>query len=369
MTSPGFDHRRICRSRTLAGAIGARGACAGLWLFFVLVLCPATGVAQAGRSAGGGDLEAEEVTAAAPRSHGEQGAAVRAAPRDTALSVRVFGGWRWLRGGDVNTGVAETMRQDLSFRLGERVTLPEVVREVGGGVPALLRGTEMGADVIVDLTPRWGLVGGVGWIESLSEGMITTPPRTYRWPSRTSMTLELGAVPVRFGVQYAYPVGRRVRLLAAGGPTLYLTRLRWSNRFEVDTARWMRLFGVDPGILTKREVFNDTRGYGFGMHGGLWVDVSLSARFGLLVGVEGTLANIGGLEGTVETRHTGSDEQFDGIEKGTLRLLQFGDPPRYSWMLVGDRSATYRGISPTDVRDARLGLGGLRLSSGVRIRF
>ena len=328
-----------------------------LCLPVVLVLWATAGAAQDDRSATRGDVEATAhtaVTTAVPHaSHGEQGAAEPPGTGGSQVSVRVYGGWRGLWGGDVNEGVAETMRLYLAPVVGS-VPLQEVLQEIGGTVPALERGTEVGADVIVNVTPRVGLVGGVGWMESASEGMILTSVRLW------SMTLHLQAVPVRFGGQYAYPLGSRVRLLVEGGTTLYFTRFRWSDRLEQ-----VRL--VDFITPWWRETLSDTRGHDFGLHGGVWVDVDLSERFGLLVGVRGTHANIAPLDGEVRASQVG-DRGEETLE-GTLLLFGFGQPPEITRLLVADRFAPYDGYFPNTVREAKLGLSGLRISIGFRIRF
>ena len=330
-----------------------------LWLPVVLVLWATAGAAQDDRSATRGDVEATAqtaVTTAAPYGgHGEQGAAAPPGTGRYQVSVRVYGGWRGLWGGDVNEGVADTMQWHVTRLVGAGVTVREVMQEVGGGVPALQRGTEVGADVIVNLTPRVGLVGGVGRIESASEGMILAPELSLWWPSRQSMTLQLQAVPVRFGAQYTYPLGSRVRLQVEGGTTLYVTRFRWLDRFDRFDSY---------GAPSWTEVLSDTSGHDFGLHGGVWLDVDLSERFGLLVGVQGTHANIAPLEG--EVRYEQDCCQRPPRE-GTLRLFGFDRPSQHRQMAVGDRRIF--GISPDTVSEAKLGLSGLRISSGLRIRF
>ena len=244
------------------------------------------------------------------------------------------------------------MQWYVTSRVGSGVTVREVMQEAGGGVPALQRGTEVGADVIVNLTPRVGLVGGVGRIESASEGMLLMPELRYFYPSRQSMTLQLQAVPVRFGGQYTYPLGSRVRLQVEGGTTLYFTRFRWLDRF--DRADF---YGGAPSWT---EVLSDTRGHDFGLHGGVWLDVDLSERFGLLVGVQGTHANIAPLEGEVWVEQECCQST---PREGTLRLFGFDHPSEGRRM-----AASYYGI-PDTAREAKLGLSGLRISSGLRIRF
>ena len=98
-------------------------------------------------------------------------------------------------------------------------------------------------------------------------------------------------------------------------------------------------------------------------HGGVWVDVGISDRFGLVFGAEGAYANVSGLsgfrEGTFSYREPVRDD-------GTLRL------PETTWatqlLIVGNGSWLDERYGPiTPGRDANLGLSGVRLSVGLRI--
>lgn len=88
-------------------------------------------------------------------------------PEATILScIRVYGGWRRLRGGDVNQGVRNSALLTASNLYSGTYPLKD------GDVAELNRGTEYGADLVFHLTPRLGLVVGAGRIESFSEGQI-----------------------------------------------------------------------------------------------------------------------------------------------------------------------------------------------------
>ena len=119
-----------------------------------------------------------------PRWFGEEAAVFRHigrlartaddAPRTDGpnVSVHVYGGWRQLWGGDVNEAAANTSQAQVS-RLWEGI-----VPLQDGDAPAIRRGPQYGADVTVHLTPRFGLVGGVGWIESSSMGRVIETPHS-----------------------------------------------------------------------------------------------------------------------------------------------------------------------------------------------
>lgn len=238
------------------------------------------------------------------------------------VSVRLSGGSRWFRGGDVNTGVAAWTQSFESLLRNEVVGLQP---GGGGDVAELRRGAELGMDVIVHLTPRVAIVGGVGRIESFSDGTIENAVvhGEFRSATRNSTNLRARAIPMRVGAQWSFPLGNRASLTVEGGAGLYFTDLSWSHHLDVSgrTSNWV----------------SETHGQDLGLHGGVWVDVGLTDRLGLVVGVEGWHANSAGLdgfrEGTFSYRAAVRDE-------GTLRLADLSDttwvPP--SFLVVGDGS-------------------------------
>ena len=147
------------------------------------------------------------------------------------VEARVYGGGRLLRGGDVNEAVANTSR----FTVSSLYEFEEIVTLDDGDVPAARHAGEYGADVLVRLTPRFGVVGGLVGIESSSAGgWIETPSATFLYPSRSGASLDLRAVALRFGGEYDYPLGGRLSLAVGGGAGLYFTQLQWAQRAEVD---------------------------------------------------------------------------------------------------------------------------------------
>ena len=265
------------------------------------------------------------------------------------VSIRLIGGSGELRGGDVNEGVA------LWSRGFEAQLRNEVVGLVPGGsgeVAALRRGPRFEVDVIVPLTPRVALVGGVGLMEDSSEGVIehAVVYGEYRGMIRHATALRVRAVPMRWGAQYAFRVGRRVSFAVEGGAGLYFTHLSWSHHLDVE--------GRISGWVS------ETRGYDLGLHSAVWVDVGLFGRTGLVFGVEAVHANISGLvgfrEGTFNYRSSIRDE-------GTLKLVGTPYDPDI-FLVVGEGSWLNERYGPISRgKDASVGLSGLRFSAGLRI--
>lgn len=267
------------------------------------------------------------------------------------VSVRLTGALAELRGGDVNDGVALWTGAFESYLYNEVVGL----QPGDDGEPAALRGgAEYGADVIVHLTPRVAIVGGIGRIEGSSDGAVEHAVVygqffPVRGETRNATALGASSVPVRLGAQYTTSVGRRVKLAVEGGAGLYFTRLYWSHELAINDRRsgWV----------------SQTRGRDFGLHGAVWVDVGLTDRFGLVFGVEAVRAEVAGLhgfrEGTFSYRPPTRDD-------GVLSLTG-PEPPQFLIVGQGSWLNEFWGESIMPVREAALGLSGLRLRGGLRV--
>ena len=214
-------------------------------------------------------------------------------------------------------------------------------------------------DVVVPLTPRFSLVGGGGWLESSGDGrlLFETPLNTVR-SGRSSASLQLRAVPLRLGIQYSFPLSRRLSFLLDGGGGLYITRLQWHSYAEVDVGSLMFERGV--------------RGYDVGFQGGLSLDVGLTDRIGLVFRIQGVHANIGGLDGYGISPLEGRDFRISTKQDGTLAVFEIEDRPITSRVgFVEDRadSVDEFGSTRRPHREASVGLGGLRYASALRIRW
>ena len=310
-------------------------------LLLLVVLFPVAGSAQPGKTIDR-DASVEHINQ-------DQKQAASASPRDwRRVSVRLSGGLRQMRGGDVNDGVANWSQ---AFESALRNDVVGLQPGVGGDAAATRRGTEFGADVIVRLNGTIAIVGSVGSIESSSTGLTENAVvyGHYQSATRNSTALRLRAIPLRLGVQYSYPLGRRVSLGLEGGTGLYFTHLFWSHRLDVShrISDWA----------------SETRGTGLGFHGGAWIDYGLSDRLGLVLGVEGVRANIAGLHGFRESTFNYRSPMRDD---GVLRLSE--TPWGARFLVVGDGSWLNDRYGPiTPIREAGVGLNGLRLSAGLRI--
>ena len=280
------------------------------------------------------------------------------------MDVRMYGGLRQLWGGDVNEAVARELRSNVS----DFGRFHDVVVSVDeDAAPAARSGGEYGADLVFHLNPRVGLVGGIGWLQSSSVGRAAERPGSgFQYPSRASANLDLRAVALRLGAQYTYPAGRRLGLHVDGGIGVYRSRIRWSQRVELDLAV--------PPIAS--EWSTNVLGYGLGFHAGFAADLSLTERIGVIVGVRGVRADVDGLEGVRESAYEG----FRGYtlsrrESGTLGILEFSNRQIGPFLgfvekFLEDEPSWVEALGPIrDIREAAAGLSGLRYTGGLRVSF
>ena len=260
------------------------------------------------------------------------------------VRVRLTGGLGELGGGDVNDGVA------LWSGLFENELRRWVfgLRPDGGEPAALRHGADFGADVIVHLTRHVAIVGGVGRIQGSGEGVIENAIEFGRYlgrSTRNATALRVRSVPLRLGAQYTTPVGRRVTLSVEGGAGVYFTHLSWLHDF------------VDRDGRSSSWV-SETHGHDLGVHGGVWLDVGLSDRIGLVFGAEAVRADVGGLHGFREGTF---NYQAPTRTEGALALSGF------SRFLVVGEGGRWLGAALPPVREAKAGLSGLRFKGGLRV--
>lgn len=321
-------------------------------LLVALMLCPAVGAAQDNRAPEGLDLARRALSPisdpAVESGRGAQSAARPSRTHEPSVSVRVYGGWSQLMGGDVNEAVTNSQLLTVGSLNEGYFPLED------DQVAAVDRAVEYGADVVIHLTPRLGLVGGVGWIESAEERLVEVPARGPLRASEQTSSLKLRSVPARVGLQYGFPLGQRLRLLVEGGAGLYFTRFQWSDRAVWDGRRITHLQ-------------SETSGHDFGFHGGVSLDIGLSGRFGLVVGVQGAYANIGGLKGLREGTYTYRPPTRDD---GKLKVGYFGDSADFPVLVVGEGTRTMDRYGRfADEKEASVGLGGLRYTGALRFSF
>ena len=132
------------------------------------------------------------------------------------MSIRVYGGSRQLVGGDVNEAARNSAHATLNSLYEGYFPVED------DDIAAVDSATEFGADIIIHLSRRLGLVGGVGLINSSEECHVEIPARGPNAASEQTSSLTMRSVPARFGLQYSVPLGGRLNLLLEGGKVVEL---------------------------------------------------------------------------------------------------------------------------------------------------
>jgi len=264
------------------------------------------------------------------------------------------GGATYLAGGDINAGVRGWNE------LQTTVLNNEFVVDVQGEVEPVHWGVEYGGDIILYVAPRLGIGVGVSRLESSQTSELVAQDRRFldlefRIPNRVEVT----AVPVRLGVFYTLPAGRRLNVVVNGGLGFYATDVSWN---------W-RLDRVEAGSVTRAtDLDTKASGAGVGYHGGVAVEYKLVKQVGVFLEVQGTYARVGGLEGTAEGTFSFGPST---TEEGLLYYSELEATGSLDRNLPVISIANEVPSSPEliNVREAEVDLGGVRLMGGVTVRF
>lgn len=281
-------------------------------------------------------------------------APVPAAGRGLTVDLRLHGGFSRLAAGDVNTGSGGLYGFYQLF-----VDYGDYTAE--GGYTPLHGGFDAGADVVFGLSRRLGVGLGVGFLRSAGVGDMTLTPPDASGDLLISGGSSLSAFPVRLGLYYALPLGRKLSLTANAGGAFY-ARLRFRDRFHYESGG---LFGTQAITGTRTSL---TKNLGF--QGGLGLAYDVSPKWGVFVEAQGRyarFANFGSVRIDVASAEGGSQTRYGKIY---LRTQTLSEDPLIVWntFVVQDMPPT---PDPPElvIREPRFDLGGLCLQAGVRIRL
>ena len=267
------------------------------------------------------------------------------------IDLRVHGGYSRLAASDVNEGS------------GGILEFYKLIAEYGGynyegGYKPLHGGYEAGFDFVFLLGPRFGVGLGAGYLRSASEGRLSMTSDTgeMSFDSR----LVLSGLPVRLGVYYALPLGRRLSLTANAGAALYVVRT-FNDHYSFEA-------GINWGsqdINADRFGFSD-----LGFQGGLGLDFRISSTMGVFVEAQGRYAklkNFGEVSITVASLEGGSQTREGKIYLRSQNLST--DPPVVFNTFVVE--STPPAPDPPDIliREPKFDFSGFCLQAGVRIRL
>lgn len=262
------------------------------------------------------------------------------------LSVKLYGGYSYVRAADVNDG------SDYFFELVEAYVADGLGTATGGYDP-LHGGYNFGADLIYQLSPSVGIGLGFGYMRNSSDSLATLSAKGDTVDITATGTLT--AMPIRFGVFFSFPISGKLSLTANAGAAYYLgLKFDGTQGLEFAADGWSRL------TLEARQ----RNGADIGFHGSLGFEYKLSPKLGFFVEAVGRYAKFknfetvtgiseysGGIPDTTEGKLYLATEDIDGTPVTAFTIVETGDI-----------------VDPT-FREPKFDLSGFSLQTGIRIRF
>jgi len=270
--------------------------------------------------------------------------AAPAFPDIRGWNVRLTGGWTTVDGGDFSAGLVgmnDLIRAEYSL--------------VGGSWRAPRTGFDLGVEVEAELSPRFGLALGLGYLRAEKPGAVEYDYWIIR--SKEEIRPVFCAVPLTLTAGFRLPVWGRLSLRAAGGPGLYFVRVGWDRDYVINT-----LWVVDQGSETWR-----ASAARFGVQGRLAIEFAVNARIAVVLEGGGRWLRWSGARGPWTLK--GSDSlSGDYLESGARTLWRYdlaADGKGYPLWALSD--AEPRPARSSGVGLARIDLSGFSLRAGLRV--
>jgi hypothetical protein len=306
------------------------------------------------------------------------------------LSFRVYGGLGYADGGDLGRSISGWR----NYYQGRQ----------GGGFSSnfdlgdMHRTSELGAEAVLALSPRWSLSLGVGYVHQKTAGAITTQTTLHEetagsssgpWTIDFEQTTEQNpayaksTIPVTLSLDYSLALNPSLSLILGAGGGIYLGRLDLRETYNVlsesvseqQTANGVVQF-IDR-LSTAGDYSEKTKSTAFGLHGRVGLELKLGPSSFLSITVLGRWVEMKGWKGT---RHDASDWQWtyglwgvnsaegrdERTEEGQYWTYDLSDATAgksYSVLLFREAAP-----SPSS-RPARFNLSGVSVRVGFGFRF
>lgn len=310
------------------------------------------------------------------------------------FSLKVNGGGGWTNGGDVNK-IISGWRQFYEDRQSPAFSSSYNVGEIHGTY-------EVGAEIIVDIFPRWSIGLGTSFLFFNRNGEISTRLATQenytlspsQWGSLSieettsqSPSYELEAIPITASAYYRLPLGEKYDLCLGGGGGLYVSRYRYkeeySYRFDYTDDQYSANSSVQyvDRYSSAGEYSEAAKAQGLGLHAVAALDLRINPSFFITFEVLGRWVNLDGWEGKKSDSYDWShvwglegaysergrvDESYDGnLWRVDVRSDQTGKSyPRLVFAEEEPVSADYAAVKP-----ANINLSGISARIGFKLKF
>jgi len=262
----------------------------------------------------------------------------------SGLSLRLSGGLSYLTGGDLNRAI----QSQNEYYQAQFTT-------VTGEFQKLSFGLDFDAELVLNLSPSFGLGVGAGFLRASRENSIA--------PSLGSIGLtkvidpSVSVIPITLSAHYWLALGPRLNLHISAGPGLYVSFFKFREQYDLP----ILIIDTDLTYSPKPAVT-------FGVQGLMGLEMGLGDSFFLTLDVVGRFASITGLNGDwTETGHSfGSPFTTSGV--GSLWSYEDKvDGTTFIFYQVSSRPPS--GSNLNNVRNASVSLSGVGARIGLRIKL
>lgn len=260
------------------------------------------------------------------------------------IDLRLHGGLSYVSAADVNAGSAGFFDyvQYMADLNGASTQ---------GGYGALHAGYDLGGDIVFMLSPRFGIGVGAGYLKNSKTSLLSETFEGQEGSLEGGPSLS--AIPIRLGIFYTMPLGKKLSLTANAGAAYYAS-LKFNYHLRLsDPAGWL-----DETIDGSRSSVSDN----LGVQGGLGLEYAMSPKMGFFCELLGRYASFKNFE-TVTAAIAWSDGASDSFS-GKLYLTDESiDGTTFTMFQVSD------GTPDGTYREPKFDLSGFCLQAGIRIRI
>lgn len=259
--------------------------------------------------------------------------------RANALKFRIFGGGNYLQGGDLNRGLQGwTDYWKANWNAQGRT-------QKSGAFNPIHLGLNVGADIIFQLSPNWGVGLGTELVMASKSSALVfqSSNKIINW----DILGKVSTIPVKLSVFYSLPIKDSLTLVFHAGAGYYSAKTRLESRQDFDS---------------NIEYIIDCSAAGIGFHGGLGLEMKLSKTVNLFIEGTGRYASLSGFTGKVMIDGQNS---WDGKLFYWEAKTSFID--NYGYIdLLGNPPG---GANVKFVRDAKIDFSGFSLRAGILINL
>jgi hypothetical protein len=266
---------------------------------------------------------------------------VGSAESKVIFGFKLTGGLNYLQGGDLNKGL-----QGWSDIWNKLYDDPGITRS--GGYKSFHLGMDLNIELLMWISPRIAFGLGTGYVQvsRSSELQLIEGGITYK----NTWSPKITFIPITLSLYYNILNGKRFRFIIHAGAGYYLSKY-------MDTQHTVFLGDINDEYNMSAK--------GFGFHGGLGVEISLSNQLALLIESRGRYVRLNGFEGDLKSSWSSSSS----IISGKLWYYEISAFDNGKYPIVSVENTKPLGPDIANVREAIVDTSGISVFLGLIFRF